>query len=60
MDKLKKVLKEIDINNEAIDRIYMKAKLSPTGKVPKKMVNEYERLLQRKNLLLDDLNRYSL
>lgn len=56
VNKLKQVLKDIDRNNEQIDNLY--AKMSSVKKVPKAVALEYERLLKRKNLLLDDLNRY--
>lgn len=58
MNKRFQVEKEIKKNDEMIDNIYMKAKVVK-GKLPLKLMNEYERLLKRRNLLMEDLERFS-
>lgn len=56
--KKEKVLSDIKKNEEMIENLYCKFKIHK-GKLPVKLMNEYDRLMKRKNLLMEDLERFS-
>lgn len=58
MNKRFQVEKEVNKNSLMINDILNKASKCK-GKVPIKLVNEYERLMKRRNLLMEDLERFS-